>query len=45
MKITTKKISRKALKNLLQRSQFTEMSLPCEIPQLDITVVVRNHFL
>ena len=34
------------IKNLLQRSQFTEMILPCcEISQLDNPDVGRNHIL
>ena len=33
----------KPQKNLYQRSQFTEMILPCEIPQLDIPDVGSNH--
>ena len=35
----------KTSKNLYQRSQFTEMIFPCEIPQPDIPDVSRNHIL
>ena len=30
-------------KNLQKRSKFTKMILPCEIPQLEIPDVGRNH--
>ena len=33
------------IKDLQQRSQFTKMILPCEIPQLDIPDVGRNQIL
>ena len=37
--------SRVELDSGLQRSQFTEMIIPCQIPQLDIPNDGRNHIL